>query len=164
MIPISEYTTLGRDHTIKEAVAELQKSFHSKVSTSRLMETGHRSVLVLGDGGEVVGILSIKDLLEAVMPGYLSAPKPSTADSIQYSPMFWSGMFTREVKKLAAKNVKDIMSSVPPAIDADANLMEASHMMIYQQEPRLVVMRNKAVVGIIREQDLFFEIEKILRT
>jgi len=42
--------------------------------------------------------------------------------------------------------------------------MEAAHMMVYQQEPRLVVVRNKAVVGIIREQDLFFEIEKILRT
>jgi CheY-like chemotaxis protein len=164
MIPLEYYTTLTEGNTIQDAVEKLKASFSAEVSTSRLMETGHRSFLVFDENGEVKGMVAIVDLLSAIMPGYLSAPKPSMADSIQYSPMFWSGMFIREVKQLAAKNVKDIMSSVPLTIDADANLMEAAHMMVYQQEPRLVVVRNKAVVGIIREQDLFFEIEKILRT
>ncbi|MDH3344000.1 MAG: CBS domain-containing protein, partial [Desulfobacteraceae bacterium] len=150
--------------TVQDAVEKLKASFSAEVSTSRLMETGHRSFLVFDEKGEVKGIVAIVDLLSAIMPGYLSAPKPSMADSIQYSPMFWSGMFIREVKQLAAKNVKDIMSSVPPAIDSDANLMEAAYLMVYQQERRLVVMSKKKVVGIIREQDLFFEIEKILRT
>jgi CheY-like chemotaxis protein/predicted transcriptional regulator len=162
MIPISEYTTLGSENTIEDAVAKLQKSFHSKVSTSRLMETGHRSVLVLGDAGEVVGILSIKDLLEAVMPGYLSAPKPSTADSIQYSPMFWSGMFTKTVLQIAAKKIRDIMSDAPLSIDAGANLMEAAFMMIESEARRLTVAKSGNVIGVIREQDLFFEIDRIL--
>ena len=162
MIPISEYTTLGRDYTIREAVVELQKSFHSKVSTSRLMETGHRSVLVLGDGGEVVGILSIRDLLEAVMPGYLSAPKPSTADSIQYSPLFWSGMFSKTVLQIAGKKIRDIMSDAPLSIDAGANLMEAAYKMVENEARRLTVVKSGRVLGVIREQDLFFEIERIL--
>ncbi|MDH4011901.1 MAG: response regulator, partial [Desulfobacterales bacterium] len=150
MIPLEYYTTLTEGNTIQDAVEKLKASFSAEVSTSRLMETGHRSFLVFDENGEVKGMVAIVDLLSAIMPGYLSAPKPSMADSIQYSPMFWSGMFTLEVKQLAAKNVKDIMSSVPLTIDADANLMEAAHMMVYQQEPRLVVVRNKAVVGIIR--------------
>jgi CheY-like chemotaxis protein len=162
MIPISEYTTLAREHTVKEAVTELRRSYHSKASTSRLMETGHRSILVLGEGQEVVGILSIKDLLEAVMPGYLSAAKPSTADSIQYSPMFWSGMFTKTVQHIAGKNIRDIMSEAPPAIDAGANLMEAAYLMIEREARRLTVTKSGKVVGVIREQDLFFEIERIL--
>lgn len=162
MIPISEYTTLGYDHTVREAVVELQRSFHSKVSTSRLMETGHRSVLVLGGTGEVVGILAISDLLEAVMPGYLSAPKPSTADSMQYSPMFWSGLFTKSVLEVGGKQVRDIMSGAPPAIDAGANLMEAAFMMIENEARRLTVVEKAKVVGVIREQDLFFEIDRIL--
>jgi CheY-like chemotaxis protein len=162
MIPISEYTTLGREHTVKEAVTELKRSYHSKVSTSRLMETGHRSILVLGEGPEVVGILSIKDLLETVMPGYLSAAKPSTADSIQYSPMFWSGMFTKTVQQIAGKKIRDIMSEAPPAIDAGANLMEAAYLMIEKEARRLTVTKSGKVVGVIREQDLFFEIERIL--
>ncbi len=163
MIPIEDYTTLNQESTIKEAIDKLRESFFAKVSTSRIMETGHRSILVFDDRGKIIGILAIIDLLRAIMPGYLSAPKPSTADSIQYSPLFWSGMFTRAVKDVAAKKIRDVMSPAPLTIDADANLMEAAYTMIYQNKRRLAVMDSGEVIGIIREQDLFFEIERILR-
>ena len=163
MIPIEDYTTLNQDSTIKEAIDKLRESFLAKVSTSRIMETGHRSILVFDNRGKIIGILAIIDLLQAIMPGYLSAPKPSTADSIQYSPMFWSGMFQREVIRLADKKIKDIMSPAPLTIDAKANLMEAAYTMVYHAKRRLAVMDSGEVIGIIREQDLFFEIEKILR-
>ena len=163
MIPIEDYTTLNQESTIKEAIDKLRESFFAKASTSRIMETGHRSILVFDDRGKIMGILSIIDLLQAIMPGYLSAPKPSMADSIQYSPMFWTGMFQREVVRLGAKKIKDVMSPAPHTINADANLMEAAYTMVYQDKRRLAVMDSGEVVGVIREQDLFFEIEKILR-
>jgi DNA-binding response OmpR family regulator len=163
MIPIADYTTLNQESTIKEAIDKLRESFFAKVSTSRIMETGHRSLLVFDDQGKIIGILAIIDLLRAIMPGYLSAPKPSTADSIQYSPMFWTGMFTREVTRLAGKKIKDVMSPAPRTIEGNANLMEAAYTMIYQNKRRLAVMDSGEVIGIIREQDLFFEIERILR-
>jgi signal-transduction protein with cAMP-binding, CBS, and nucleotidyltransferase domain len=102
-------------------------------------------------------------LLECIMPAYLSAPKPSTADSLQYSPMFWTGMFTREVRQLASTSVGDLMSPTPPAIDAQANLMEAAYRMAQDRCRRLVVLREGQVAGVIREQDLFFELERVLR-
>jgi len=40
--------------------------------------------------------------------------------------------------------------------------MEASYMMLSQGVRRLAVMMGGEVVGVIREQDLFFEMEKIL--
>ena len=163
MIPIEDYTTLNQECTVKEAIDKLRESFFAKVATSRIMETGHRSLLVYDDRGKIIGILAIIDLLQAIMPGYLSAPKPSTADSIQYSPLFWSGMFQREVIRLADKKIKDIMSPAPLTIDAGANLMEAAYTMVYHAKRRLAVMDSGEVIGIIREQDLFFEIEKILR-
>jgi CheY-like chemotaxis protein len=163
MIPIEDYTTLNQESTIKEAIDKLRESFFAKASTSRIMETGHRSILVFDDRGKIIGILAIIDLLQAIMPGYLSAPKPSTADSIQYSPMFWTGMFQREVIRLARKKIRDVMSPAPRTIDAHANLMEAANTIDYQNKRRLAVMDSGEVVGIIREQDLFFEIEKILR-
>ena len=163
MIPIGDYTTLNQESTIKEAIDKLRESFFAKVSTSRIMETGHRSLLVFDDRGKIIGILAIIDLLRTIMPGYLSAPKPSTADSIQYSPMFWTGMFTREVTGLAGKKIKDVMSPAPRTIEGSANLMEAAYTMIYQNKRRLAVMDSGEVIGIIREQDLIFEIERILR-
>lgn len=163
MIPLSEYTTLNLDQTVRDAIVSLQESFSCKVSTSRIMETGHRSVLVFDDQGKVRGILAITDLINAIMPGYLSAPKPSTADSIQYSPMFWAGLFHREVKTLGKRKIREIMSPAPLSIEAGANLMEAAYMMFSTKARRLAVVSGGEVVGVLREQDIFFEMAKILR-
>jgi CBS domain-containing protein len=121
-------------------------------------------VTVTDDWGRVTGILSIADLLRAIMPGYLTAPRPTTADTIQYSPLFWTGMFTREVKALEGVEVADVMGPSPPTVDADAPLLEAAYQMVHTGERRLLVMRDGEVAGVIREQDLFFEMDRILES
>ncbi|MDY6792578.1 MAG: response regulator [Thermodesulfobacteriota bacterium] len=163
MVPVNEYTTLNEDQTITDAIGHLKESFVSKVSTSRILETGHRSVLVVDHAKNLVGIMTIKGLLKLIMPEYLSAPKPSMADSIQYSPMFWDGMFSNVITQKAGTKLKDAMSPNPLTIDGTASLMEAAYMMVGKKARRLVVMIAGEVAGVIREQDLFFEIEKILQ-
>lgn len=162
MVPLEEYTTLSGDQSVATAIAELKSSFACKISTSRIMETGHRSVLVMEAGRTVAGIVAITDLLKMIMPAYLSASKPSTADSIQYSPMFWNGMFSAETRRNSRLKVKEVMSPAPPVIDASASLMEAAYRMHTENARRLVVVSSGKVVGVLREQDLFFEMEKIL--
>jgi len=162
MVPIEEYTVLKADSTVREAILALKESFASKIATSRLMETGHRSILVLDNEEHLVGLLAIKNLLEAVMPPYLSAPKPSTADSMQYSPMFWKGLFTDQVIQLGDRSIDTIMSPAPISIDARANLMEAAYIMLENGARRLAVFFEDTLAGVIREQDLFFEMDRIL--
>ena len=164
MVPLSEYTTVGMDATVGEAIAELHQSFSCRPATDSIMETGHRSVLIIGPQGQVKGMLSIKDLMKAIMPAYLSAPKPSMADTIQYSPMFWRGMFGNAVKDLGPKTISQIMSPAPSGIDAGASLMEAAYLMLKADERRLLVLQTGQVTGVIREQDLFFEMDRILRS
>ncbi len=164
MIPITEYSTINEGKTVIEAINELKKSFITKMATNRLMETGHRSILVKGDDQEVKGILTIRDLLEMIMPGYLTAPKPSLADSIEYSPMFWKGMFSNGIIDIKNKCISDVMSPSPVSIESHSNLMEAAYLMIYKNERRLLVSLSGKTVGVIREQDLFFEMEKILNS
>ncbi len=163
MVNIEDYTTLDRNQTVKEAILKLKASFTIKLSTNRIMETGHRSILVLNQKREVKGVLTIKDLLEAIMPAYINAPKPTMADSIQYSPMFWRGMFTKEVKALVNKKIGEVMSPAPLEIDSESNLMEAAYRMVTNRVRRLVVVSEGKVAGMIREQDLFFEMERIQR-
>jgi DNA-binding response OmpR family regulator len=163
MIPIDEYTTLTPEVTVREAIFELKRSFATR-ATSRIMETGHRSVLVIDTPQRVIGILSINDLMQMVLPAYLSAPKPSTADSIQYSPLFWKAEFQRAIETNADKLIGNVMSPAPYDIDATASLMEATYLMIENGVRRLIVKSGGKVVGIIREQDLFFEMEKMLRS
>ena len=162
MIRISDYTTLAEDKTIREAIRQLMKSFEGLASSSRIMETGHRSILVFDKKKELAGILSIQDLIAAVRPAYLSIPMPSMADSIGYSPMFWRGLFTTEAKALAGKKVGEIMSESPPSVDVGANLMELADIMYSRQIRRLVVKSKGKVVGVVREQELFFELADII--
>ncbi|MFH1090042.1 MAG: response regulator [Pseudomonadota bacterium] len=162
MIPLEEYTTIGPDNSIRDGIIRLQESFADLISTSRLMQTGHRSILVIDQQGDLVGVLSIMDLIEGLRPGYLSAPKPSMAYNVEYSTMFWTGLFTTQVKALARKKIKDVMSPPPPSIDANANLMEIAELLYSQGTRRLVVKSGDQVQGVIREQEIFFEIARLI--
>ena len=161
MIPLEEYTTVEEDATVKEGIEALKRSFESFASTGKIMETGHRSILVFDRKGAISGILSIMDLIVAIRPAYLSAPKPSMADTLQYSAMFWSGLFTIQAKALVKKKVKDIMSDPPMTVDEDANLMEVADILYTRNARRLGVTRKGKIVGIVREQEIFFEITRI---
>jgi CheY-like chemotaxis protein len=162
MIPIEDYTTIDADSTIKEGIERLKKSFETIASSSRIMETGHRSIVVFDRKGEMVGILSISDLIRSLQPSYLLAPKPSMADSIEYSPMFWTGLFTSQAKALVNKKIKDVMSEAPLSVDENTNLMETANLIHMEQVRRIAVTRKGKVVGVVREQELFFEIARII--
>ncbi|RJR50126.1 MAG: response regulator [Desulfobacteraceae bacterium] len=162
MIPIAEYTRISVDSTVREAIEALGRSYESFLSTGKVMECGHRSILVFDRRERLSGILSILDLIKALRPAYLTAPKPSMADTLRYSTMFWSGLFTSQAKGLVGKKVSDIMSEPPLTIEEDANLMEIAEMMVTEKARRLGVTRGGKVVGVVREQELFFEIARIV--
>ncbi|WP_020587356.1 response regulator [Desulfobacter curvatus] len=162
MIPLSAYTTIDEDATIAESVQELKASFVTMPTSDLIMETGHRSILVMDKNGQIQGILTIRDLLERILPGYLTSSKPAMADSIQYSPMFWRGMFTSAVEQIRNLTISEIMSPVPASIDAESTLMEAAWIMVDQNQRRLIVTENGKPAGVIREQDLFFQMGKHL--
>ncbi len=162
MIPLQEYTTIQAGNTVKEGIVALKQSFENAVSTSRIMETGHRSILVFDARENLVGILSILDLIRAARPAYLSAPKPSMADSMQYSTMFWSGLFTTQTKALISKRIEDVMSDAPISVDEETNLMEVANLLYTEKSRRMAVTRKGTVVGVVREQELFFEMARIL--
>ncbi|WP_373500703.1 response regulator [Desulfococcus sp.] len=163
MIPVDHYTTILGEKTVREGIEMLMRSFEGLIASGSVMETGHRSILVFDRDGELEGMLSIQDLISAVRPAYLSAPKPSMADSMQYSAMFWTGLFTSQAAKLADTRIADIMSDSPPAVDENANLMELADLMYSRNIRRLVVTRAKGrVIGVVREQELFFEMASIM--
>ena len=162
MTLIGDYTTIRPEQTVREAIQALMRSFAGLIFSSRVMETGHRSLLVCDSNRDVIGILSILELMQAVRQDYMSTAKPSMADSIQYSRMFWSGLFTTQVKALANKKVEEVMSDSPPCLDEDTNLMKLADFMHTEQVRRVLITRQGSVVGVVREQELFFEMANII--
>ncbi len=162
MIPLDEYTTIDAESTVRESILALKKSFEGAMATGKVMETGHRSIVVFDKKGAVVGILSIIDLIRGLQPAYLSFPKPSTADSLQYSPVFWRGLFTVQAKDIADRKIKDLMSEPARTIDFHTNLMEIANFMVTKQIRRVVVTHQGKPIGVVREQELFFELAAII--
>ncbi|BBD08161.1 response regulator [Desulfovibrio ferrophilus] len=162
MIPIESYTSITETSTVADAIAALQKVHSEMVVTDRLMDTRHRSLLIFTESGELVGILSPNDLIQATLPAYIFAPKPSMADSLQYSPMFWQGMFTSRVHEIMNLEVAEVMSEKPLQVDSTTNLMEAAHAMSTGHRRRVAVMEGGKIIGVIREQEVFYEIASII--
>jgi DNA-binding response OmpR family regulator len=165
MTSIDNYTTVSVNTTVREAIDKLMNSLSEIVSSSRIREAGHRSLLVFDEKRTLVGILSIKDLIKGVRPFYLSTPQSSMAESVRFYHVFsgtWSGLFSIQMKALADKKVGELDLEVPQMIDENANLMEVAELLYQTQKTRLIVTSGNKVTGILREQDLFFEIVNII--
>ena len=48
------------------------------------------------------------------------------------------------------------------SIEGEANAMEAAHLMLASNHRRLLVEIDGEIRGIVREQDLFFEMDRLL--
>jgi len=55
------------------------------------------------------------------------------------------------------------MALAPPVIDHHADLVTAARQMASQDARRLLVTDGESIVGVIREQDLFFEFTHLMR-
>ncbi len=165
MTSIENYSTVSVNTTVREAIGKLMNSLSELVSSSRIREAGHRSLLVFDENKNLLGLLSIKDLIKGVRPFYLALPHSSMAESVRFSHVMtsgWDELFTIQLKALADKKVGELTLEPTPMIDEDSNLMEVAEMLFKSKQTRLIVTSGKKAVGILREQDLFFEIVNII--
>jgi YesN/AraC family two-component response regulator len=165
MTSIDDYSSVTINTTVRSAVEKLMSSLSELASSSRVREAGHRALLVFDDKGDLRGMLSMKDLIKGVRPYYLSTPRTSQSESVRFSHVFSGnqyGLFSSQLKNLAEKKVGELALELPPMIEENANLMDVAELLFQKQKTRCLVKSGNKVVGILREQDLFFEIVNII--
>lgn len=161
MIPIDEYTCVQASSTVREGIERLKIAAENFISTGLIMECGHRAVLVF-EGEELVGVLNMRNLIEALRPDYIAAAHGATNHGVKYSGIFWRGLFNIRVRDLESKCVRDIMNPRPPVVDGDANLMQVADLLSAENRRRVAVKRDGRIVGVVREQELFHEIARLV--
>jgi DNA-binding response OmpR family regulator len=161
MIPIDEYTCVQASSTVRKGIERLKIASENFISTGLIMECGHRAVLVF-DGEELVGVLNMRNLIEALRPDYVAASDGSKNQSVKYSHMFWLGLFTFRVRDLESKCVRDIMNPRPPVVSCEANLMQVASLLCAENRRRVAVERDGRIIGVVREQELFHEISRLV--
>ncbi|WP_333653956.1 CBS domain-containing protein [Dissulfurispira sp.] len=147
MIPIQDY--LRPDNILKEAVNLLKTA---KRGEERI---GVKGLPVLDEKGKLVGMLSMRDILKAVFPFYMSM--------MTLGDFTWDGMVESIAKKSSNRKVGELMSKVVISVDEQASLMECVDHMVKHNIKRLPVINKEGkVAGMLYERDVFFAITKAM--
>jgi CBS domain-containing protein len=172
MVPLEEYATVSQGADLHEAINALeaaQKAFDPS-------KHKHRAILVLDKDGNVVGKISMFDILMALEPKYEELDAAGALAHSGYNPEFikallkdnvlWNEPLQFACDRAAKLRVKEIME-VPEDgvyIDADATLDEAMHQLIVCRYHSLIVTSSGKVLGILRLADVFAQICEKIKT
>ena len=110
-----------------------------------------------------MGYLTIRDLITALYKAHISA-QPESKETTRFSRFFWDGVFTRQVEDLLDVQIKDVMSAHTERVEANATLIEVAERMFSHNLQRLLVEEDGKVVGIIRDHELYAEIDRIAKS
>ena len=170
MVPLKEYATVSQEADLYEAIHALEEA-HKAFDPSKHK---HRAILVLDKDGNVVGKISMFDILMALEPKYEELDAAGAVSHSGFNPEFikallrdnvlWSEPLQFACERASRLRVIEIME-VPADgvyIDADATLDAAMHQLIVCRYHSLIVTSNEKAVGILRLSDVFAQIcEKI---
>jgi CBS domain-containing protein len=113
-------------------------------------------MVVLDQGQKLVGVVSIKDIIRAVIPSYMENNLRGFA---------WDGMLEEHVKKARKIKVSDIMSKNVITIGPGDSLMRCADLMIDNYLQRLpVVDESGRVLGMVHIQALYVCIADLMST
>jgi CBS domain-containing protein len=138
MSPIQGY--LSPDMPICEAVIRMR-------NIKRQHGLSIKGMLVKNEQGAVMGMVSIKDIMRAVIPSYLSP---------DLSIFSWENMLEDMTNRVKDKVVGDIMVKDVVTIDSEVPLMVCTDLMIKKGLQRLPVTdANKKVIGMVYIRDIY---------
>lgn len=147
MVPIHDY--LKPENSLKEAV--------NLLNTAR-QEEGKFSVIglpVLNETGELVGTLSMTDILKALYPSYLPMMK--------LGDFTWDGMLESLACQSGQKKVGDLMTRKVLTVREGDSLMECvDHWMKGNVLWIPVLNKGGMVVGMIYLRDIFFAVTRAM--
>lgn len=145
MVPINDYLTISENATLYEAIQILRRSFHRGGKAWY----GHRIVIVLGNNGELVGVLSIYEILKAAGLKELDSDPHFKAES-------WGWYYVNRLREEAKLRVRDVMWPLALAtVDAGDDISQVAISLLRHQVNSLPVMKRGKLIGMVRTLDIF---------
>ena len=155
MIPLKDYPHIPHWFSLRQAVAIVRES---AIKFAGAFEP--RTVLVFNEKYQIVGILTLRDILKGLEPGFLRESEVIKADpalAVMMGDLFGPGM-----KHQAERPVSDVMGPIKVTVNAEDSLAKALFLMVQEGVGMMPVLDNQGVVGMVRLTDLFLEISQFL--
>ncbi len=148
MIPLEDYPHIPYWFTLRQAMAIVREA---SIKFEGTFEP--RAVLVFDEKYQLMGMLTLRDIIKGLEPRFLKETALIKADlslTILTKELFGPGM-----KEASQKTVSEVMSPIKVTVNADDPIVKALFLMIKENVGMMPVMQEKKVAGMIRLSDLF---------
>ncbi len=170
MRPLAEYRTISAETNLfqaAQALEQVQREFEQNPAQ-------HKILLIADKNGEIVGKISQLDVLRVLEPK--GAPISGSRSlsrfgvSNQYlKPMlnqclFWEKPLIDICQDAGRLKVKKLIHAPAKGefVEEKASLTEALHQLVLEHHQSLLVTRDKKIVGVLRQKDVFKEVFETL--
>jgi hypothetical protein len=158
MVGIFEYPHIPYWFSIDQAVRIVKVSF---ISAKKYPEP--MAVLVFDEKYNLMGTLTLKDILAGLEPGFMRGTEKAQGykEELDESALslIWDSLFTKDTKKLAERQVSEIMRPAKQFVEPGDPLTKAAYLMLHHDLILLPVLENKKkFVGLVRMMEVFDQI------
>jgi CBS domain-containing protein len=143
-IMTTSYQTLRPDMPVPEAIGLFR-------SANELEQRRVFGMMVVDEAQELVGMLSMFDILLAIRPKHIAVWG-------EMEELLPEGLFTAALERLRTFEVGDLMTRELVTITPDTPLLVVMDLMIRHHVRRIPVVENRRILGIIYISDLFYEL------
>jgi len=155
MIPLEDYPHIPYWFTLRQAMAIVREA---AVKFEGSFEP--RAVLVFDEKYQLMGILTLRDIIKGLEPRFLKETELVKADpnlAILMGDLFGPGL-----KEASQKPVSEVMSPIKITIQGSDPIAKAIFVMIKEGVGVMPVIQDNKVAGMIRLSDLFKEISDLV--
>jgi len=153
MIPLEDYPHIPYWFTLRQAMAIVREA---AVKFAGSFEP--RAVLVFDEKYQLMGILTLRDIIKGLEPKFLQETALIKADPSL--AVFVGDLFGPNLKEQSQKPVSEVMSPIKVTVQAGDPVVKALFLMIHENVGLMPVMQEGKVVGMVRLSDLFGEISQ----
>jgi CBS domain-containing protein len=160
MIDVFEFPHIPYWFSIRQAIGIIKKSLLTKEKCLQPM-----AVLVFDEKYNLVGTVSLKDILRGLEPRFLKTTTKAqghVGDDSGLS-LLWDTMFSKESKEMAEKPIGDVMTPAKSFVTPEDPITKAAYLMVHNDLALLPVLENnKKFVGLVRMIEVFDELSNTI--
>lgn len=155
LIDVFEYPHIPYWFSIKQAIGIAKKSLLGSEKCHHPM-----AVLVFDEKYNLLGILSLKDILRGLEPKFLKETTKAQGHVEDESglSLLWDTLFDKGSKEMAEHPVSEVMIPVKFFVHSDDPITKAAYLMIHNDLVLLPILEDKKFVGVVRMKEIFNEL------
>ncbi|MDD5641400.1 MAG: CBS domain-containing protein [Syntrophales bacterium] len=155
MIPLEDYPHIPYWFTLRQAMAIVREA---AIKFEGSFEP--RAVLVFDEKYQLMGILTLRDIIRGLEPRFLhetSLVKGDPSLAVLMGDLFGPGL-----KEASQKPVSEVMSPIKATVQGSDLVAKAIFLMIKENVGMMPVIQDNKVAGMVRLSDLFKEISELV--